>query len=53
VLIIAHRLQMAQDADLVAVVDGGRVVEQGSHQKLLASGTRYSQLVRTYEGNAA
>ncbi|MGD8856657.1 MAG: thiol reductant ABC exporter subunit CydD [Chloroflexota bacterium] len=53
VLIIAHRLQMAQDADLVAVVDGGRVVEQGSHQKLLASGTRYRQLVRTYEGNAA
>lgn len=53
VLIIAHRLQMAQDAHLVSVVDGGRVVEQGPHRQLIASGTRYRQLVQTYQGDAA
>jgi len=53
VLIIAHRLQMAQDAHLVAVVDGGRVVEQGPHRQLLASGARYRQLVQTYQGGDA
>ena len=51
VLIIAHRLQMAREADLIAVVDGGRVVEQGRHEQLLASGGRYPQLVRIYEGS--
>ena len=50
VLIIAHRLQMAQDADLIAVVDNGRVVEQGSHDQLMAGGARYQQLVHTYLG---
>jgi thiol reductant ABC exporter CydD subunit len=53
VLIIAHRLQMARDADLIAVVDRGRVVEQGRHDQMLASGARYRQLVRIYEGGAA
>jgi ATP-binding cassette subfamily C protein CydD len=53
VLIIAHRLQMAHDSHLVAVVDGGRVVEQGPHRQLLASGARYRQLVQTYQGGGA
>jgi ABC-type multidrug transport system fused ATPase/permease subunit len=50
VLIIAHRLQMAQDADLIAVVDSGRVVEQGGHDQLMVSGARYQQFVHTYLG---
>ncbi len=53
VLIIAHRLEMVRDAQLVAVVDGGRVVEQGPHRQLLASGARYRRLVQTYQGSAA
>jgi ABC-type multidrug transport system fused ATPase/permease subunit len=52
-LIIAHRLQLARDADLIAVVDRGRVVEQGRHDQMLASGARYRQLFRIYEGGAA
>jgi ABC-type transport system involved in cytochrome bd biosynthesis fused ATPase/permease subunit len=53
VLIIAHRLQMARDADLIAVVEGGRCVEQGPHRQLLESGGRYQALVHTFLGGAA
>jgi len=49
VLIIAHRLQMAQDAELIAVVDDGRVVEQGRHDQLMANGARYQQLIQTHQ----
>jgi ABC-type multidrug transport system fused ATPase/permease subunit len=44
VIAVAHRLQTARDADLVAVVDGGRVVESGTHDDLLAAGGAYAQL---------
>lgn len=43
-LFIAHRLSTAQQADKVVVLDGGRVVEEGSPQELLAAGGRYSEL---------
>lgn len=36
-------------ADVIAVVEEGRVVEQGSHRQLVASGGRYAQLVNTAE----
>ena len=45
VLVIAHRLATVRDADLIAVVEGGRVVEAGTHAELLALRGRYMQLL--------
>lgn len=39
VVMIAHRLSTVLGADVVLVVEGGRVVEQGTHAQLVASGT--------------
>lgn len=44
VLVIAHRLATVQGADRILVLDGGRIVEQGSHNELLAQGGRYREL---------
>ena len=43
-LVVAHRLDQAARADSIAVMDNGRVVEQGSHHELLDYGGRYKQL---------
>jgi ATP-binding cassette, subfamily B, bacterial MsbA len=45
-LVIAHRLATVRNADLIAVIDEGRVVEQGSHRELLAQGGLYANLSR-------
>lgn len=45
VLVIAHRLSTVARADRIAVMDRGRVVEQGTHAELLARGGRYAELV--------
>lgn len=44
VLVIAHRLATVQEADLIVVLDGGSIVQQGSHDELMASGGRYREL---------
>lgn len=44
VLVIAHRLATVQEADRILVLDGGRIVEQGSHRQLMARGGRYRDL---------
>ncbi|MBH5333516.1 ABC transporter ATP-binding protein [Streptomyces pactum] len=43
---IAHRLSTVRDADLIVVLDGGRIVERGTHDELLRRGGRYAALVR-------
>ena len=50
--VIAHRLSTIRDADRVVVIDGGRIVEQGSHDELLAARGFYHRLyVSQFKGN--
>jgi ATP-binding cassette subfamily B protein/subfamily B ATP-binding cassette protein MsbA len=44
VLTVAHRLSSVQHADLIVVLQSGRIVEQGHHRQLLAMGCRYAEL---------
>ncbi|MGH9088527.1 MAG: ABC transporter ATP-binding protein [Acidimicrobiales bacterium] len=46
-LVIAHRLSTVRDADLLLVIDDGRVVERGTHHALLAAGGLYAELYHT------
>ncbi|THA77583.1 ABC transporter ATP-binding protein [Streptomyces sp. A0642] len=46
-VVIAHRLSTVRAADLILVVEEGRVVERGTHAELLAAGGRYEELYRT------
>src|SRR3954447_11206891 len=46
-LVIAHRLSTVRNADLILVVDGGRIVQSGTHRELLHAGGLYADLYRT------
>ena len=52
-LVIAHRLSTIRNADLVVVLEGGRVVESGPHDQLLASGGRFSALHKDWTEQAS
>ncbi|MEE1746944.1 ABC transporter ATP-binding protein [Streptomyces sp. NPDC006641] len=46
-VVIAHRLSTVRTADLILVVEDGRIVQRGTHDELLATGGRYEELYRT------
>ncbi|HZC41877.1 MAG TPA: ABC transporter ATP-binding protein [Streptosporangiaceae bacterium] len=46
-LVIAHRLSTIREADQILVIDGGRIVQRGSHDELLAAGGLYAELYHT------
>ncbi|WP_304618847.1 ABC transporter ATP-binding protein [Paracoccus sediminilitoris] len=50
-LVIAHRLSTVRDADKIVVLDAGRVVEEGSHDQLMAKGGAYARLVALQFGD--
>ena len=52
-LVIAHRLSTVREADVILVIDGGHIVEHGTHSSLLAANGLYAELYKTqFEGQA-
>jgi ATP-binding cassette subfamily B protein len=52
-LVIAHRLSTVQRADLILVLEKGRIVERGRHSELIAANGLYAQLYRTQFAGSA
>jgi ATP-binding cassette, subfamily C, bacterial len=53
IIAVAHRLQTARDADRVAIMSGGRIIEIGSHEELLRHDGPYAALWRSWQGESA
>jgi ATP-binding cassette, subfamily B, bacterial len=51
-IIVAHRLSTAMRADRIVVVDGGRIVEVGSHHQLVGRRGRYAQMCAGWAAHA-
>ena len=50
-LIVAHRLETVRDAELIVIMDGGRIAETGTHDELLAAGGIYARLHREWQAS--
>jgi ABC-type multidrug transport system fused ATPase/permease subunit len=50
-IVIAHRLSTVRAADVILVVEDGRIVERGTHDQLMARGGRYAELYETQFGS--
>ena len=44
-IVIAHRLSTIRDADLIVVIEGGKIVNQGTHEELLSASSKYTELL--------
>ena len=51
--VIAHRLSTIRGADIILVMEQGRIVEQGNHEYLLAAGGAYARLYNSQFAGAA
>ena len=43
-IVVAHRLSTVKNADKIAVIADGRIIEQGKHEQLIANGGKYAEL---------
>mgnify|MGYP001348927982 FL=1 len=51
VIVIAHRLSTIQNANRIYVLDNGKIVEQGTHESLMAQGGLYQKLIQIQQFN--